>query len=323
MSVKTEKKEGGFLRRLVNMEYFGVLSIMILFIIVVVIFSGSKFFTSDNITNLLRSVSVTGIMAVAVTLVMITGNIDLSLGWMIGFTACITGVHSDSFLDALLLSVAAGAACGALNGFLVGVLGLNSFITTLGTMYMFKGIAMLYANGKLLTAAQYSETLKFVGQGAPLGVPMPVWLFLIIALIFAFLLRRSSFGTRVYAVGANPVSAIFSGINSKRIIFMTYLLAGIATAVAGVIFYAKVMSTQAYSGAGLEFDVLTAIVLGGTSVTGGKGTVLGTIFGVIFVGILSNGFILMGLGSNAQYIAQGLILLVAMRADVAKAGGLR
>jgi len=320
MEAKVEKK-GSFLSRLVNAQYFGVGAIMIVFIIVVLATTGGKFFTADNITNLLRSVAVIGVMASAVTLTMITGNIDLSLGWMIGFAAVITGVHSDSFASALLLAVAAGAACGALNGFLVGVLELNSFITTLGTMYIFKGITMLYSNGTLVTAAVQDPVLRFVGQGEPLGVPMPVWIFVIVAIIFGFLLRRSTFGAHVYTVGANPISARFSGINSKRVIFTTYLLAGIATAVAGVIFYAKVMSVQPYSGAGLEFDVLTAVVLGGTSVTGGKGNVLGTVLGVVFVGILSNGFILMGLGSNAQYIVQGIILLIAMRADVAKVRG--
>lgn len=321
MSTKTENKGSSLLKKVTSSEYFGVMAIMVVFIIIVIATTGNKFFQVDNLTNLLRAAAVTGVMAAAVTLVMITGNIDLSLGWMIGFAACITGVHSHSFAEALLLAVAAGAACGALNGFLVGVLELNSFITTLGTMYVFKGITMLYADGQLLTAAVFSKTLQFVGQGYVLGVPMPVWIFLIVTVIFGLLLKRTTFGTQIYAVGANPISARFSGINSKRVILLAYILAGIATAVAGVIFYAKVMSTQPYSGAGLEFDVLTAIVLGGTSVTGGKGNVFGTLLGVIFVQILSNGFILMGLGSNAQYITQGIILLVAMRADVAKSGG--
>lgn len=309
--------------RFFGIENLGILAIMLVFVIIVVIFSGNKFFTANNLLNLLRSISITGIMACAVTLVMVTGNIDLSLGWMIGFAACLTGVHSSNTIEALALAMIAGTLCGALNGLLVGVLKLNAFITTLGTMYVFKGITMMYSNGKLLTASVDNPSLKFIGQGSILGIPTPIWIFAVVAIIFWFVLKRTTFGSRIYAVGANSTASRFSGVSSAKIVMAAYILAGLATGLAGVVLYSKVMSVQPYSGAGLEFDVLTAIVLGGTSVTGGKGNVLGTLLGVIFVGILGNGFTLLGLGSNAQYITQGLILLVAMRADVMKSKGVR
>lgn len=307
--------------RLAGKENLGVIAMMVVFIIIVVSFSGSKFFTAKNITNLLRSVSVVGIMSCAVTLVMISGNIDLSLGWMIGFCAVITGQHSGNFGEALFWAVLAGVSCGALNGFLVGILRLNAFIGTLGTMYIFKGITTLYSDGRFVTKLDPSTVLKFVGQGEILGIPTPIVVFIFFAILFWFLLKKTDFGTRVYAVGANPVSALFSGIRPWGIVLAVYMLAGFATGVAGTVFYAKVMSVQPYSGVGLEFDVLTAVVLGGTSVTGGKGNVFGTLLGVVFVGILSNGFTLMGLGSNATYITQGIILLIAMWADVKSSGG--
>jgi ribose transport system permease protein len=301
-----------------SIDNLGILVIMFLFIGVVLIFSGPRFFISTNITNLLRSVSVTGIVASALTLVMISGNIDLSVGWMIGFAACLTGANSGNAAAALFLVLILCTACGALNGFLVGVLRLNPFITTLGTMYIFRGIAMIYSNGLQLIAPNPSAMLKFIGQGYLLKIPVPVWLFALIAVIFLFLLKRSNFGIKIYAVGSNSIAAHFSGISPVKIIMLTYVLAGLAAGLAGVVLYSKVMSTQAYSGVGLEFDALTAIVLGGTSVTGGKGNVLGTVIGVIFVGILANGFTLMGLGSNPQYMVQGLILLAAVRADIMK-----
>jgi len=322
MQLKAKEKPV-FKARNGGIQNLGIFIIMLVFIVIVVALSGSKFLTPTNLLNLLRSISVTGLMAVATTLVMITGNIDLSLGWMIGLAACITGVHSDNTAEALVLAILACAACGAFNGILVGVLKLNAFITTLGTMYAFKGITMMYSDGKMLTASVQNDSLKFIGQGNILGVPTPIWIFLIAGLIFWFLLKRTTFGNRIYAVGANPVSAKFSGVSSARIIMATYILTGIVTGIAGVVFYSKVMSVQPYSGAGLEFDVLTAIVLGGTSVSGGKGNVLGTIIGVIFVGILSNGFTLIGLGSNAQYITQGVILILAMRADVMSTRGMK
>ena len=304
-------------------ENLGVIAMVVVFVVIVVSFSGAKFFTAKNITNLLRSVSVVGIMSCAVTLVMVSGNIDLSLGWMIGFCAVITGQHSANFGEALLFAILAGTACGALNGFLVGVLRLNAFIATLGTMYIFKGVTTLYSDGRFVTKLDPSSVLEFVGQGQILNIPTPILVFLLFAVVFWFLLKKTSFGTKVYTVGANSVSAHFSGIRCWLIVLAVYMLTGLATGVAGTVLYAKVMSVQPYSGVGLEFDVLTAVVLGGTSVTGGKGNVLGTVLGVLFVGILSNGFTLIGLGSNATYITQGLILLAAMWMDVKSSGGFK
>jgi ribose transport system permease protein len=307
--------EGIKLKSIVSIENIGMLLIIPVFIAIVLIVSGPKFFVPANITNLLRSVSVTGVVSCALTLVMITGNIDLSVGWLIGFAACLTGVHSDNAMAALFLALILCTICGALNGLLVGVLKLNPFITTLGTMYMFKGVTMIYSNGKHLVSPTPSAALKFIGQGYFLKIPFPVWLFAVITLIFLVLLKKSNFGNRIYAVGMNPIAAEFSGIPPAKIIMLTYILTGLASGIAGVVLYTKVMSTQPYSGVGFEFDALTAVVLGGTKVTGGKGNVLGTVVGVVFVGILANGFTLMGLGSNAQYIVQGLILLAAMSLD--------
>jgi ribose/xylose/arabinose/galactoside ABC-type transport system permease subunit len=311
-----QRADGHLRGRAAKFENLGVILIMLVFIIVVLVFSGPKFLNPTNITNLLRSIAVTGIAASALTLVMIAGKIDLSVGWLVGFAACLTGVHSDNAGSALFLSLGLCALCGALNGFLVGILKLNPFITTLGTMYVFKGVAMMYSNGVQLTTPNPSALLKFIGQGYLLGIPTPVWIFALTSLIFLILLRRCCFGSNVYAVGANAVAARFSGVSPAKVIMICYVLAGLAAGLAGVVLYAKVMSTQAYSGVGLEFDALTAIVIGGVSVSGGKGNVTGTILGVLFVGVLANGFTLLGLGSNAQYIVQGFVLLAAMRADV-------
>jgi ribose/xylose/arabinose/galactoside ABC-type transport system permease subunit len=309
-----------------SLNNIGVLLIMLVFIVIVVIVAGpSKFFNPDNLTSMIRSVSVIGIMACAVTLVMVTGNIDLSLGWMIGLGACICAANSANTTLAILLPILVCGVCGAFNGLLVGKLKLNAFITTLGTMYIFQGIAYLYANAQTTTmvGSGGSTVLKFLGQGNLLGIPVPVWIFFLMAVIFGFVLARTSFGTRVYAVGSSAIVSRFSGISSGNVVFLAYLLGGLVTGVASVILFSKVMATQVYSGAGLEFSVLSGIVLGGTSVTGGKGSVAGTVLGVIFVGILLNGFTLMGLSANVQYVAQGLILLIAIRADVMRSGGLK
>ena len=308
------------IKKLTNIENFGIYLIMLAFIIVVIAVVGpDKFLNPKNLTSLVRSEAVICIIAVAATLVMVTGNIDLSVGWMVGLAAVIAAVFNGNVVLALLVPIIACGLCGALNGVLVGGLKLNPFITTLGTMYVFEGIAYLYGKGKSLSGGTGSSAaLKALGQGNILGIPNPVWVLIIVALIFWFVLRRTTFGARIYAVGANPIAARFSGISPGKIVFIAYTLTGMAVGLAGAIMYSKVMSTQIYAGAGYEFDVLSGIVLGGTSVTGGKGNVPGTVLGVIFIGILSNGFTLMGLSSDTQYIAQGIILLIAVGTDVMK-----
>lgn len=317
----TEKK--GFIQKVKGIDNGGILLIMLAFVIVVVIMAGpSKFFNVTNITSLIRSEAVVGIMAVAVTLVMVTANIDLSVGWMVGLCGCICAANSGNAAVAILLPILVGGLCGALNGILIGGLKLNAFITTLGTMYVFEGIAYLYAKGKSLSGGSHgSAVLKTLGQGSFLKIPMPVWILIIVAIVFWFLLRKTTFGARIYTVGANPIAARFSGISPGKTVFISYLLTGLATGLAGVVLFSKVMSIQVYSGSGLEFDVLTGVVLGGTSVTGGKGNIPGTVLGIIFVGILANGFTLLGLSSDVQYIAQGIILLIAVGTDIMKERG--
>ena len=306
------------IKKITGIENFGIYMIMLAFIVVVIFIVGpDKFLNVKNLTSLVRSEAVVCIIAIAATLVMITGNIDLSVGWMVGLASVIAASHCQNFWAALLLPMLACGLCGALNGILVGGLKLNAFITTLGTMYVFEGIAYMYGKGKALSGvSNYSTALKGMGQASFLFIPVPVWILLIVAIVFWFILRRTTFGAKVYAVGANKVAARFSGLSPGKVIFLAYTLTGLAVGLAGSIMYAKVMSTQIYAGAGYEFDVLSGIVLGGTSVTGGKGNIPGTVLGIIFIGVLGNGFTLMGLSSDTQYIAQGIILLIAVGADV-------
>ncbi len=308
------------LKKITGIENFGIYLIMLAFIVVVILIVGpDKFLNVKNLTSLVRSQAVICIIAVAATLVMITGNIDLSVGWMVGFASVIAAAHSDNAFLAIVLPIIACALCGALNGILVGGLKLNAFITTLGTMYVFEGIAYLYGEGKSLSGgATNSAILKALGQSSILFIPTPVWVLAAVAVIFWFILRKTTFGAKIYAVGANKTAARFSGVSPGKTVFLAYLLTGCAVGLAGSIMYARVMSTQIYAGSGYEFDVLSGIVLGGTSVTGGKGNIPGTVLGVIFIGILGNGFTLMGLSANVQYIAQGIILLVAVSADIMK-----
>ncbi len=213
-----------------------------------------------------------------------------------------------------------GLAAGLINGMFVGSLKFNPFIVTLGMLSVYKAATLLYANDRYLVPAA-NAAFQFIGQGYLLGIPMPVWIFLIIAAIYHIILKKTIFGTHLYAVGSNPTSSRYSGISSTKTVIFTYMLGGMTTGISGIVFSSTIMSAQAQIGTGYEFNVITAIVLGGVSIMGGKGTIPGTVLGVVFLGVLQNGFTLMGVPTMAQYLIQGLILIIALRFDSIKAGG--
>lgn len=299
----------------------GTFVIMLVYIIVVSILK-PEFLSVGNLGNLVRAVSIVGIMGSALTLVMLTGNTDLSTGYMLSLVACVACNYADKnqFL-AVLLPVLVGALCGCLNGFLVGKMKINAFVTTLGMSYVYAAVTQHYTNSKYL-AATSNGWFKFLGQGYVLKViPMPVVIFAVVALIYTFVLRKTVFGAQIYAVGTNPVSANFSGISSVKVVWLSYILGGATVGLAGAVLCARSMSAQPLMGAGYEFEVLTAVALGGLNLAGGRGTVLGTVLGVIFVGVLKNSFNILGLSSGIQYLILGILLMISVKAALDKDGG--
>lgn len=299
----------------------GTFIIMILYIIVVSIIK-PEFLSVGNLGNLVRAVSTVGIMGSALTLVMLTGNTDLSTGYMLSLVACIACNYVDkSPVLAVILPIAVGALCGCINGFLVGKMKINAFVTTLGMSYVYAAVTQHYTNSKYL-AATSEGWFKFLGQGYVFKViPMPVIIFAIMAVIFTFVLKKTVFGAQVYAVGTNPVSANFSGISSVKVVWLSYILGGATVGLAGVVLCARSMSAQPLMGAGYEFEVLTAVALGGLNLAGGRGTVLGTVLGVIFVGVLKNSFNILGLSSGIQFLILGVLLMISVKAALDKDGG--
>lgn len=299
----------------------GTFVIMIVYIIVISILK-PEFLSVSNLGNLIRAVSIVGIMGSALTLVMLTGNTDLSTGYMLSLVSCVACNYADrnQFL-AVLLPILVGAVCGCLNGFLVGKLRINAFVTTLGMSYVYAAVTQHYTNSKYL-AATSNGWFKFMGQGYIFGViPMPVVIFAVVAILFSFVLRKTVFGAQIYAVGTNPVSANFSGISSVRVVWLSYILGGATVGLAGAVLCARSMSAQPLMGAGYEFEVLTAVALGGLNLAGGRGSVLGTVLGVIFVGVLKNSFNILGLSSGIQYLILGVLLMISVKAALDKDGG--
>lgn len=299
----------------------GTFIIMIVYIVVISILK-PDFLTLSNLTNLVRAVSIVGIMGSALTLVMLTGNTDLSTGYMLSLVACVACNHVDSNpVLAVILPIVVGAVCGAINGFFVGKMKINAFVTTLGMSYVYAAATQHYTNSKYL-AATSDGWFKFLGQGYVFGViPMPVIIFALAAVVYTFVLRRTVFGAQIYAVGTNPTSANFSGISSVKVVWLSYILGGATVGLAGVVLCARSMSAQPLMGAGYEFEVLTAVALGGLNLAGGKGSVAGTVLGVIFVGILKNSFNILGLSSGLQYLILGVLLMISVKAALDKEGG--
>lgn len=316
-----DNRSGNLLKGLIARDGSGVFIILVLFIVVMSVLTQGKFLSGNNITNLLRSISVLGVMSCAITLVMITGNIDLSVGSLLSLCACVaaTKVENGLFL-AIAIPMLVGLGAGLINGLLVGNMKLNPFIITLGMLSVYKAFTLIYANNRYLVPTE-NAAFQAIGQGYFLHIPIPVWIFLVVAVVYHIILKNTVFGTHVYSVGSNPVSSRFSGISSVKTVLASYMLAGMTTGLSGIILCSTIMSAQAQLGNGYEFNAVTAIVLGGVSIAGGKGTIPGTVMGVVFLGVLQNGFTLIGIPSAAQYIIQGIILIVALRLDSMKAGG--
>ena len=252
----------------------GIVFALAALIIIVSIGSG-KFLSWSNITNVLRQIVPLGIMACAGTYVVITGNIDLSVGSTLSFCALLScNLVSVSTALAIVAPLALGAACGLFNGFLVGRLRFNPFIATLGTMSVIQALAFFYCDGKFLSAGT-NDAYKQIGQGFLLGLPVPVYLLLAVFAVLTIVLSKTTFGRAVYIVGGNPICAKYSGISYGRTISLAYMLSGIAAAVSAIVLVARQMAAQPEMGAGYEFDVVTAVVLGGRRALGRQRRYLG------------------------------------------------
>ena len=288
---------------------------------------GDKFFLTRNLLNIGLSVSIIGLVAVAQTLVMLSGGLDVSIGSAVGLSAVVAALvirdfqslpvissisSSDPYVAgvAVLVAILVGAGLGLINGSLITVGGLNPVIATLGTLSVFKGIAFVITNGRAIGVQ--NRDFNSLGSEQVLGIPLPLIIMLVIALAVFVLLRFTDIGRNIYAMGGNPVAARLSGINLNYYKASIYVLAGAVAGVAAVILTARTNSGQPASGSqGLEFASITAAVLGGTALSGGKGTILGTILAVFIIGTLNNGMILMGVQTFWQEVARGMLLIVA------------
>ncbi len=276
------------------------------------------FFNLANLMSVALQTSVIGIMAIGVTYVIITSGIDLSLGSVMAFSGVVVGLIAAYELPlsiAILAGILAGTFCGFINGFLIAKARIPAFIATLGMMMSIRGINMVLTDGRALYFSKYPE-FKMLAQGYVFNtIPLPVIYFLVIAVIAAFTLKRTVIGRYIYALGSNEEAAKLSGIKVDRIKLFVFSFSGLMAGVSGVILASRLNSGQPTVGQGYELEAIAAVIIGGTSLMGGVGTIGGTIIGAFIMSILKNGLNLMGVSQFWQMVAMGGVVIGAVYLD--------
>ncbi|MFT9848230.1 ABC transporter permease subunit [Aneurinibacillus sp. REN35] len=293
-----------------------------LFVIIAILAVMSPdFLTQNNIFNVLRQVSINALIAFGMTFVILTGGIDLSVGAMLALAGALTAGMMTGGMDpilAVLLGLLAGLVMGAVNGLLVTKGKVAPFIATLATMTIFRGLTLVYTEGRPITDFD-SEMFTMLGGGYFFVIPVPVlWMLGSFAVLY-FILKKTAFGRRTYAIGGNEEASILSGIKVDRVKIYIYSLTGFLSALAGIILTSRLNSAQANAGMGYELDAIAAVVLGGTSLSGGRGWIFGTLIGAMIIGVLNNGLNLLGVSSFYQQVVKGSVILLAVLLDRKKA----
>ena len=283
-----------------------------------------SFFTYKNLSLVLRQVSILGIIACGMTFVIIAGNFDLSVGSLTSLTTVVVISLHDKIgpIPAILIAIVVGLISGSIAGYLVGYQKLNSLIITLGFLVAIQAVTLIYTGGKYSRIVNPEETwFSFIGRGFVFGIPFPVILYAVIIFVFSMILNKTVYGRQVLAVGGNPTASFFAGIKEKSVIFITFLMTGGLTAIGGIVLGSRMMAAQNYIGEGYELQVITGVILGGTSLTGGEGSVFRSFIGIFIVGLLKNGFIMLGLPYYFQWVVQWIIILAVVWIDVATKRG--
>ncbi len=290
----------------------------LLLIVIIISIMSPNFLTLNNLLNVFRQVSINALIAFGMTFVILTGGIDLSVGSILALTGAVTAGLMAGGTDpmlAMFLGLLLGAFLGAINGIIIAKGKVAPFIATLATMTIFRGLTLVYTEGRPISGLGDSQTFQMLGKGYFLGIPVPVITMAIAFGILYFILKKTTFGRRVYAVGGNEEASRLSGINVDRIKIYVYSLTGLLAALSALILTSRLNSAQPTAGSMFELDAIAAVVLGGTSLTGGRGWIVGTLIGALIIGVLNNGLNLIGVSSFFQQVVKGAVILVAVLLD--------
>lgn len=302
------------------LRQFGLVFVA-LFIIVFMSFKSEVFLTSQNIINILRQISINGILAVGMTFVILTGGIDLSVGSVVAITGVIVGSllqNGTNWFVASIAALAISVVCGIINGWLISYIGFQPFIATLSTMTIGRGFAQVYSDGKpyMITDPEF----KMIGQGYFMNIPIPIILLVIFCIIGLIILQTTTFGRYVFAIGGNMSAAKLSGVRTQRVQLLVYVMSSVCAWMVGLILAARISSGQPTAGESYEMDAIAATAIGGTSMNGGIGSLTGTITGFVILGLLQNSMNLMNINSFWQQIVKGLLIIIAVFLDMRTKG---
>lgn len=290
----------------------------LILLVVVISIMNSAFLDLSNLLNLLRQVSINGLIAFGMTFVILTGGIDLSVGSILALSSAFTAILITSGMDpivALIVGVLGGFVLGVMNGVLVTFGSMAPFIATLATMTIFRGLTLVVTDGNPITNLGDSYLFQLFGKGYFFGIPVPAVTMIIVFIVLAIILQKTTFGRHTYAIGGNEVASKISGIKVNRVKILIYGISGLMSALAGAILTSRLNSAQPTAGTSYELDAIAAVVLGGTSLTGGKGRIVGTLIGVLIIGVLNNGLNLLGVSSFYQQVVKGVVILIAVLID--------
>ena len=319
---KEEVKHGSFIGR--SFERLGMLPVLVvmyfLFYALTLYYSDdgtSNFLTSNNNMNILRQVAINLVLAAGMTFVILTAGIDLSVGSMLAVSAVLGMTMSlPEWMPAMSLPVfvLAGLACGMVNGAMVAYFNMNPFVITLGTMTALRGAAYLLANGTTVLNNNI-PSFEWLGNGDFLAVPWLIWVAAAVSIVSWFILRKTILGLHIYAVGGNPQAARLTGIKVSSILLFVYSINGLFAGIAGGMSSSRLYAANGNWGVGYELDAIAAVVLGGTSLSGGVGSIWGTVIGALIIGVMNNGLTILGLSSFWQYVAKGVVIVLAVLLD--------
>lgn len=304
-----------------NMRYLlrheTILAILLVVVLAVLATQSDRFFTVANLLNQGRLMTEVALVAMVMTFVIVTGGIDLSVGSILGLTAILLGVFWQNLgmplPVAMVLAVLAGGIGGLINGVIITRFKVPPLIATLATLALYRGLAEGISQARSVRG--YPEWFFVLGQGDAWGIPTQLWILFALVIVAGVILGLTTFGRATYATGANETGARFAGIGVDRTKLLIYTASGLIAGVAGVIFVSRVSTTRSDMGTGLELDVITAVVLGGTSIFGGRGTIIGTVLGLILMQALKNGLALSGVKGDGTIVVIGLVLILAIVAS--------
>ena len=292
--------------------------ILFAFVLVCVILAALSpvFLRWNNILNIIRQSSIFGIMAVGMTFVILTGGIDLSVGSILAVSGALAAgmLKADAGLPSVILpALAVGAILGLANGLIITVGRITPFVATLGMMSIARSLTLIYLNGYPLSG--FNPQFRFIGGGDLLGIPFPIVVFLLAVLLAAVILQHTRLGRYTYAIGGNEETVRLSGIRTNFYKTMVYVISGVTSAVSAVLLVSRLNSAEPVAGMGYELDVIAAVVIGGTSLNGGRGGVWGTLVGALLIAVINNGMVLLGISPYFQQLVKGLIILGAVLLD--------